>query len=243
MKAGCLPHPYPSPQKGGEWLRPGVAYERPVTVCAVLPDGLGSYLFREVLPRYALFDAAHRQNHALSVLRRSLQLGVTLGADPAMLCVVALFHDLGLCEGRASHHLVSGRILREDTSLRQWFGPDQIELMAQATEDHRASASHEPRSLYGRIVAEADRLIIPELIMERTLQYGLDHYPELSPEEHVERALRHLHEKYGPDGYLRLWIPGSENERRLHQLWAEMRDEDALRRRLTKILTKTHPHT
>ena len=213
-----------------------VTYEKAVTVCAALPEGLGRYLFEKVLPRYAKFDAAHRQDHALSVLRRSLQLGGLFGAvDAAMLCVVALFHDLGLSEGREQHHLVSGRILREDPVLRQWFLPDQIELMAEAVEDHRASASHEPRSLYGRIVAEADRLIIPELIIQRTLQYGLDHYPELSPVEHVERALTHLHEKYGPDGYLRLWIPGSDNERRLHQLWEEMRDEDVLRRRLAEI--------
>ena len=211
------------------------SYEKPVTLCAVLPRGLGLYLFMDILPRYSEFDAAHRQGHALSVLRRSLQMGHQYEADAAMLCVVALYHDLGLSEGREVHHLVSGRLLREDATLSQWFTPEQIEQMAQAVEDHRASAKSEPRSIYGRIVAEADRLIIPELIMQRTLQYGLDHYPELSPLEHVERALQHLHEKYGPDGYLRLWIPGSDNERRLHQLWEEMKDEDALRCRLTKM--------
>lgn len=213
-------------------------YESPVTLCAVLPEGLGEYLYLDVLPRYGAFDAAHRQGHALAVLRRSLQLGRAYGADPAMLCVVALYHDLGLAEGRQEHHLSSGRILRADPLLPRWFRPGQIELMAQAAEDHRASASREPRSLYGRIVAEADRLIIPQLIMERTLQYGLDHYPELSPAEHVERALSHLREKYGPQGYLRLWIPGSENERRLHELWHLMADEDALRRRLMEIFTR-----
>ena len=216
-------------------------YESPVAVCADLPDGLGRYLFEDVLPRYAAFDAAHRQDHALAVLRRSLQLGVPLGADPAMLSVVALFHDLGLSGGREQHHLLSGRILRADAMLRSVFLPEQIELMAQAVEDHRASASREPRSLYGRIVAEADRLIIPELIMQRTLQYGLDHYPELPPAAHVERALSHLHEKYGPHGYLRLWIPGSGNERRLHRLWEEMSDEPALRRRLSGMLAALLP--
>lgn len=214
------------------------SYESPVVVSAELPQGLGEYLFLEILPRYAAFDAAHRQDHALAVLRRSLQLGRTYGARPEMLCVVALFHDLGLCAGRQEHHLTSGRILRADPQLPRWFSPGDIELMAQAAEDHRASALHEPRSLYGRIVAEADRLIDPQLIMERTLQYGLAHYPELSPDGHVERALAHLREKYGPRGYLRLWIPGSDNERRLRQLWHLMEDEAALSRRLHDLFVR-----
>ena len=74
--------------------------------------------------------------------------------------------------------------------------------------------------------------------MERTLQYGLAHYPELSPDGHVERALAHLREKYGPHGYLRLWIPGSDNERRLHQLWHLMEDEAALSRRLHDLFVR-----
>ena len=206
-------------------------YESPVAVCAALPDGRGRYLFEDVLPRYAAFDAAHRQDHALAVLRRSLQLGIPLGADPAMLSVVALFHDLGLCGGREQHHLLSGRILRADAMLRSVFLPEQIELMAQAVEDHRASASREPRSLYGRIVAEADRLIIPELIMQRTLQYGLDHYPELPPAAHVECALSHLREKYGRNGYLHLWFEHSPNAERLEILRKIIDDEGALKRK------------
>ncbi len=213
-------------------------YEKPVTVCAVLPRGLFLYLFMDIMPRYDEFDAAHSPGHALSVMRRCLQMGPQFGADPTMLCVIALYHDLGLSEGREHHHEAGGRILREDRLLPEWFTPEQIETMAEAVEDHRASASRPPRSIYGKIVAEADRLIIPEVIMERTLQYGLDHYPELSPEEHIERALHHLHEKYGPGGYLRLWIPDSENEVRLHELWDEMKDEDALRCKLSRMFMR-----
>lgn len=108
--------------------------------------------------------------------------------------------------------------------------------MAQAVEDHRASATHEPRSIYGRIVAEADRNIDIDVIITRTLQYGLAHYPQLNAEGHIQRALQHLHEKYSHTGYLKLWIPGSKNERELHRLWDLIDDEDTLRRRLADRL-------
>ena len=73
---------------------------------------------------------------------------------------------------------------------------------------------------YGAIVAEADRQIVPEVVMRRTVQYGLAHYPTLSHEEHWQRFLGHLHEKYDHGGYLKLYIPHSDNAVRLAELRA-----------------------
>lgn len=86
-----------------------------------------------------------------------------------------------------------------------------------------------PRSLYGCLVAEADRMIVPETIIRRTVQFGLSHYPELDMEGHWQRTLDHLHEKYAEGGYLHLLIPGSPNEEPLSRLRAIIRDEDTLR--------------
>jgi uncharacterized protein len=119
--------------------------------------------------------------------------------------------------------------MRQDPKLPQWFTPDQIETMAQAVEDHRASATSQPRSLYGKLVAEADRDIQPLNIIRRTVQYGLSHYPELDKEGHWQRTLEHLHEKYAEGGYLKLWIPQSPNAARLEELRGWIRDEGRLR--------------
>jgi uncharacterized protein len=104
-------------------------------------------------------------------------------------------------------------------------------MMADAAEDHRASAAHAPRTIYGRIVAEADRFIDPETIIRRTVQFGLEHYPEVSREEHYERMMTHLQEKYGRGGYLHLWFDDSPNAARLEGL-REMMTDAALMRRL-----------
>ena len=191
---------------------------------------LVAYVEREILPRYDHFDPAHRRDHALMVIQQSMEIASHLDVDINMVYAIAAYHDTGLCEGREMHHEVSARILKADQQLRKWFSEEQIQTMADAAEDHRASAKRPPRTIYGRIVAEADRFIEPETIIRRTVQYGLEHYPELDKEGHYERTLAHLHEKYGRNGYLKLWFTKSPNAQRLEQLRQMMEDEAVLRK-------------
>jgi uncharacterized protein len=197
---------------------------------------LKAYIESEILPRYDHFDAAHQRDHADLVIRQSLELARQNSADEQMAYVIAAYHDTGLCEGRDQHHIVSGRIIREDKNLLRWFSLEQIETMAQAAEDHRASSDHAPRSLYGRIVAEADRYIEAESIIRRTIQFGFDHYPQLSREEHYQRMVAHLKEKYGYGGYLHLWFVDSSNALRLEQLRKIIADEAQLRAYFNKYV-------
>lgn len=190
---------------------------------------LQTYIEQEILPRYDHFDAAHKRDHANDVIRRSLALAEHYDVDINMAYAIAAYHDTGLCESRDTHHLVSGRIIRNDERLKEWFDETQIETMAQAAEDHRASSGHEPRSIYGKIVAEADRLINPEKVIKRTIQYGLEHYPELDKESQYQRFRAHIMEKYADGGYLKLWLPQSENATQLEILRQTIRDEQKLR--------------
>lgn len=194
-----------------------------------ISQGLREYIEENILPRYDDFDKAHRQEHVRTVISQSMELAASLDVNIEMVYAIAAYHDTGLCEGREHHHEVSARIIREDQNLRRWFTEEQIAIMADAAEDHRASSGHEPRTIYGRIVAEADRCINPMTIIRRTVQFGLDHYPELNREEHFKRMMTHLHEKYGRSGYLKLWFADSPNARRLEELRNMMDDETLLR--------------
>ena len=205
----------------------------------MIQQDLITYVEQEILPRYDHFDAAHQRNHADEVIERSLALAKHYEVNEDMVYAIAAYHDTGLCEGRDTHHLVSGRIIRQDTRLRDWFTENQIETMAQAAEDHRASSGHEPRSIYGKIVAEADRLILPEKVIRRTIQFGLDHYPELDKEGQYQRFKAHLLEKYSDTGYLRLWLPESENAPRLKELRTIIRDEAKMREAFEQVFEKT----
>lgn len=177
-----------------------------------------SFIEKNILPRYSEFGASHGLSHVQSVIKNSLDLARQLGADVDMAYVIAAYHDLGMAGPRAIHHITGGKILSADARLRKWFSNEQIRTMAEAVEDHRASSSHTPRSIYGKIVAEADRDLAPERIYKRAVQFGLEQYPEKDKEEMWKRFEHHLKEKYGRDGYLRLWIPNSPNEKYLQEI-------------------------
>ena len=200
-----------------------------------MDKNLQSFIEKEIIPRYAEFDKAHQESHARSVIEQSMKLAPYYDVNVNMVYIIAAYHDLGLQEDRKTHHLISGRIVREDERLREWFSLDQIEIMAQAVEDHRASSDHEPRSIYGKIVAEADRLIDQDTILRRTIQYGFKHYPEFGREAHIQRALDHLDEKYAEGGYLKLWIPESPNAKRLGELQQLIKDRKKIRQLVEEI--------
>ena len=102
-------------------------------------------------------------------------------------------------------------------------------------EDHRASASHSPRSIYGKIVAEADRDIEKDVVIRRTIQYGLANYPQLDHEGHWKRFKEHMDNKYSKDGYIKLWIPNSPNALRLNELRNLIANPAELRKAFEKI--------
>lgn len=190
---------------------------------------LQSYIEREIIPRYDHFDAAHRGDHVATVIDQSLRLAEHYDVDIDMVYAIAAYHDLGLVAGREHHHTESGRILLNDAALRRWFSSEQIATMADAVEDHRASAKSEPRTIYGRIVAEADRVIDGMTIIRRTIQFTLNNHPELDKQEGFERMLEHLHEKYDYGGYLHLWIEHSDNAQRLEEFRKLIASHDRLR--------------
>ncbi len=184
---------------------------------------LRAYIEGAVLPLYAGFDEAHGPEHVGRVIENSLGL---IGAarelygpvDVNMVYTVAAYHDTGLQFGREDHGATSGRFLMEDEALKRWFTPEQREMMKEAVEDHRASSGHEPRSVYGRIVSEADRDIDPYRIAKRCMQYGYARYPEMTDEQRVTRAVLHMKNKYAEGGYMQPAMPCKKNQEGLMAL-------------------------
>ena len=117
---------------------------------------LQQYVTENILPRYDGYDKAHSRRHIQSVIDQSMEIFRKLSAgqmdggrryelNPDMVYAIAAYHDIGICEGRESHHLVSGRMLEADMALCRWFSPEQIHVMREAVEDHRSSNKSWPR--------------------------------------------------------------------------------------------------
>lgn len=187
------------------------------------------FVEQQILPRYNAFGKSHGIIHAQRVIKNSIELAKITGADMNMAYVIAGYHDLGMEGPRAVHHITSGKILMADTRLRKWFTAQQLQIMKEAVEDHRASSSRTPRSIYGKIVAEADRDLEPEIVFSRAIEYVIENYPEKNKEEQWQRFYSHMKEKYGRFGYIRLWISNSSNAKNLEYIRAIIDNESKLR--------------
>lgn len=202
---------------------------------------LVEFIETKILPQYAAFDAAHNMEHVTRVIRHSLELVKITGADINMVYTIAAYHDLGMSGPRAVHHITGGKILATDARLRKWFSPEQLKVMREAVEDHRASASRSPRSIYGKIVAEADRDLDTDIVIRRTIQFGLANYPELDYEGQYRRFKEHMDNKYSKDGYIKLWIPNSPNATRLNDLRNLIAQPAELRKAFERIYAEIVP--
>lgn len=199
---------------------------------------LMEFVEKQILPRYTAFGESHGLYHVTRVIKNSLELARMLGADINMAYAIAAYHDLGMEGPRAIHHITSGKILTADARLKKWFSPEQIKIMREAVEDHRASASHAPRSIYGKIVAEADRDIDIDTVFTRAIQYGIEHDSEKDKEWQFKRFDSHMEEKYSNNGYIKLWIPHSPNEKKLKELRDIIVNKELLRQYFDKIYDK-----
>ncbi len=194
-----------------------------------MKEVLKQYLEQHIINLYQQFDLAHQKNHVYKVIEQSLEIAKDYDVNLDMVYVIACYHDIGMKFGRNDHHLTGGLFLYEDTFLKDWFNEEERLIMKEAIEDHRASREEPPRSIYGKLIAEADRDINPDTIILRTVQFGFKHYPDLSEDEHLQRAFDHIKEKYGPDGYLKLWLKTKKNQDGLNTIHTLLLNPDKLK--------------
>jgi uncharacterized protein len=182
------------------------------------------YIEDNIIPQYSAFDKGHNIDHVQKVIKDSLyycnkindktinnEYQSDLPVRTDLVYVIAAYHDLGLSSGREEHHIKSGEILEKDVTLRRWFSAEEIQTMKEAVEDHRASNKYAPQSIYGKIVAEADRDISLETILYRTVAYSINKYPDYNFDQIFERTYSHILNKYGENGYLKLWLNTPKN--------------------------------
>lgn len=196
------------------------------------------YIAGFILPAYREFDEAHQTEHAKTVIENSLQIAAGYAVDLNMVYVIAAYHDVGLSGGRDGHEKRSAELLRADRELPRWFTEEQVKIMAEAVEDHRASNKHAPRSIYGKIVAEADRDIEYRKILLRCIQYSLRQFPQYDEQRHFERIRCHMQEKYGAEGYLVLWLDTKRNRENLEELRRRLSMENVFQQDFLTVFRK-----
>ena len=85
--------------------------------------------------------------------------------------------------------------------MSNFFSQEEIQVIFEAIQDHRASSKSEPRSIYGKIVSSADRRTNIDDILIAAYNYSLKHNSNLSVEGNIEEAYDHLCKKFAVGGY------------------------------------------
>lgn len=186
------------------------------------------YIENNVFPEYEKNEQGYGINHIEYVIRRSFELieQNDLDVDINMVYVIAAYHDIGHHIDRKNHEKISAEIMSKDENLKEFFDDEQLRIIEEAIEDHRASSEHDPRSIYGKIVSSADRNNTVEQCLERTYTYGKKHEPEATEQELYERSYDALNRKFGYNGYAKFYFKDEQYENFLRDIRKLLEDKE-----------------
>lgn len=187
-----------------------------------------AYIETNLFPEYDKNEEGHGINHIYYVIRRSFEIieQNELQVDSNMVYVIAAYHDIGHHIDSKKHEQISAEIMSKDENLKEFFSEEQLEIIKEAIEDHRASSNKEPRSIYGKIVSSADRNNTVEQCLERSYYYGQKLHPEFTDRELYERAFEHLNLKFGINGYSKFFFKDAEYEEFLRDIRKLLEDKE-----------------
>ena len=190
-------------------------------------DDLKDYIEKNIFPEYSKNEPAHNIDHIKYVIHRSFKIAYTLpNINYNMVYTIAAYHDIGHHIDSKKHEIISGEIMSKDEKLKKFFSEEELKIIKEAIEDHRASAEHEPRSVYGKIVSTADRNNTVEACLRRSYTYGKKLEPDSTDEELFERAYKHLKMKFGENGYAKFFFKDEEYENFLKEIRELLLDKE-----------------
>ena len=181
---------------------------------------LKKYIEGKIFPEYDKNEKAHNIDHIKYVINRSFELvnENKLDVNMNMVYTVAAYHDIGHHIDSKTHEIISADIMSKDKKLKEFFNKNELKIIKEAIEDHRASAKDDPRSIYGRIVSSADRNNSVEACLKRTYSYGKKLDPNATDEDLCLRAYDVLCKKFGEDGYAKFYFRDTQYESFLKDL-------------------------
>lgn len=165
---------------------------------------------------YDNFDEAHNREHMNKVRKFAVYLGRTYAPDYLdLIYIAATLHDIGLIEDRESHEEHGGMMIRNDEYLNSVLTAEQIDIVASAVEQHRASTGNQQSNIE-KIISDADRASnTTSFILYRSIMYQLKNEYERgkSLNQYIVQVVDYLRSKFGPEGFgKKLHFPESEKK-------------------------------
>ena len=198
---------------------------------------LVDYIEKEIFPLYNKNEEGHGLKHIETVIERSLKFAKDYDANIDMVYTIAAYHDLGHHIDRKRHEIISAQIFIEDENMKKWFSDEQRKIIKDAIEAHRASSNHEPRTIYGKIVSTADRTIVKiDNNIKRAYSYIKKNFQEITEEEQIQKVYEHLKDKYGENGYAKVYLEDKEFDEAMKEFRKALQDKDSFIQRIKKVV-------
>lgn len=170
-----------------------------------------NYVEDKVLPLYDTNIGGHGRDHILTVIMRSFEIKkeFDLSLKNKLILIIAAYHDIGYKKDPDNHEQVSSEMFLADKEIQKFLEPDEVQIVAEAIVDHRASLEYEARSEYGKLVSSADRETSVENMLKRSFLYQADKHADENPtiEQVIEYSFKKLTKKFGKDGYAKMYFP------------------------------------
>lgn len=206
-----------------------------------IKQNLKEFIENKIFPIYSTFDKGHDVDHITSVIQRALDLYAFLDDDSININLVyasAALHDIGIAVERKNHALHSQEFVMNCDELKEIFNEEEILIIAQAVADHSTSKGIEPRSIYGKIVCDADKDDDLEVSLLRAYEYTKKYYPDYSEEECLENVYEQLAFKFGKEGKVKFWINSDTQEEFKKKMYELATDKDLYNQTITEILER-----
>jgi uncharacterized protein len=185
---------------------------------------LKDYINKEIKSKYKSFDKAHNISHFNFVTKNCLEYGKELIAkgikiDLDIAYIVGAYHDIGLIKGRENHATYSSEFVLSDKMLAKYYDAKTIKMIADAVKDHSSHLSYEPRNIYGKLVADADRNNTCYLVFSRPLKYNIENFKGLTKYEHIEQTYEFVKAKFGRNGYVKYYLNLESSKKEQQQVF------------------------
>ena len=164
-----------------------------------IDEKLKNYIEKNIIPEYSLNDKGHNEEHILFVLNRAFEISKEYELDENMLYTVVCFHDIACHIDRENHEKLSAERLYSDKFLWEIFDRENMQIMKDAVEDHRASLEYVPRNIYGKILSSADRKIDVDIYLKSSMGFSYKKNPSLTDEELIEESYVFAIKKFGKE--------------------------------------------
>lgn len=203
------------------------------------------FIEKEIFPIYETFDKGHNLDHILAVIERALKIYYSLENDQIDINLVyaaSALHDIGIKMERPNHATHSSEFVMSCQKLKEFFTDEEIIIIANACEDHSTSKGIIPRTIYGKIVCDADKDNNVEISLLRAYEFTKKYFPDFNEEQCLDNVYDQLYLKFGPEGKVKFYVGAPEQNEFLTTMQALALDKKLFIIKINEII-KSNIHS